>query len=269
MKKSTMKKFSFLDDSIIFKYMNSKHTFSKHIHEDNFMIGTPIKGKSLFIIKNKEYIVDVGDLCIIPSGVVHSCTPLKQEEEWKFLTFHPSINILQNIVDHICNKDTGFTFKHFFIKDLALSEYLQNIISHTLSSEHIDEDKLLTFLNILFEKYASFDKKIKNNKIEKFEPLFKYLKEEEYCLKNLDFHKMAEIMNMNPYYFHRLFSKTIGLTPQTYINALRVSKATTLLFNRSDSLTSIAQECGFYDQAYFSKQFKKYYGITPTNYKQI
>lgn len=267
MNKSTMKKFSFLDNSIVFKYMNNKHTFSKHIHEDDFMIGTPIKGKSLFIIKNKEYIVDVGDLCIIPSGVVHSCTALDATKEWQFITFHPSVNLLQKISSAI-SQNCSFIFEDYFIKDTNLSNYLQKIISTTLEKEELNEDEILDFLNILFEKYSNFDMKTKEIKKEKFKPLFKYLKEEEYCLKNLDFYKMAEVMNMNPFYFHRLFSKTIGLTPQTYINALRVSKATTL-FNTCDSLTSIAQECGFYDQAYFTKQFKKYYGITPTNYKQI
>lgn len=263
-----MKKFSFLNYQIVFKYMNNKHTFSKHIHEDDFMIGTAIKGRSLFIVEDKEYIVDIGELCIIPARVVHSCTALDKSKEWQFMTFHPTLDLLQNISNIISKNDTSFTFTNYFIKDVDLSNYLKKIITITLEKEMINKDEILDFLNILFEKYSNFDTQIKEIKKEKFEPLFKYLKEEEYCLKNLDFYKMAEVMKMNPFYFHRLFSKTIGLTPQTYINALRVSTATTLL-NQYDSLASVARECGFYDQAYFTKQFKKYYGITPTNYKQI
>lgn len=267
MKNSTMLSFSFLSTAIIFKYMDNKHTFSKHIHKEDFMIGTPIKGISLFTIEDKKYEVNVGEICIIPPNIVHACTPLNTSKEWKFLTFHPSIKLLQNIVNSICLEEVDYTFKNYIFKDIELSNYLQKIITNTLTNEKIQEDDTLNFLNILFSNYAIFNQK-KELKAERFELLFSYLRNEDYCLRNLNFHKMAEIMKMNPYYFHRVFSKTIGLTPQTYINALRLSKATKLLKDY-DSLANVAQECGFYDQAYFTKQFKKYYGITPTNYKEI
>jgi len=121
---------------------------------------------------------------------------------------------------------------------------------------------------MLLESHANFSKEIKEVKEERFKPLFDYLKKESYCLKSLDFYKMAEIMDMNPYYFHRTFSKTIGLTPQTFINSLRLSKATELLEDY-DSLAQVALQSGFYDQAYFTKQFKKQYGITPKNFRKI
>ena len=79
---------------------------------------------------------------------------------------------------------------------------------------------------------------------------------------------MAEIMNMNPYYFHRIFSKTMGITPQNFINSFRLCNARRLL-SSNESLASISQLSGFYDQAYFTKQFKKHFGITPSNYKNL
>ncbi len=268
MKTSTMKKFSFLEEKIVFKYMDKKHNFSKHIHDDTYMIGTSIKGNSTFVIDDKSYEVKENEICIIPPNIVHACTPFKSSENWQFLNFHTSQNFLQKIANNICDENTNFSFNKYFIKDDELAIYLKNIIYKTLNDEIIYEEDTLNFLTMLLETYGSFDKEIKDTKSEKFEPLFKYLRNESYCLKHLDFYKMAEIMDMNPYYFHRTFSKTIGLTPQTFINSLRISKATKLL-EEYDSLAGVALQSGFYDQAYFTKQFKKYYGVTPTNYKKI
>jgi len=268
MQTSVIKKFSFLKDNITFKYLDKKHTFPKHMHDDTYMIGTSIKGESSFNIDGKEYEVKENEVCIIPPNIVHACTPIKNDNNWQFLNFHCKESFLQNIANSICGEHTNFSFNKYFVKDKELAIYLENIIHNTLNDEIIYEEDILNFLSMLIETYGVFDKKIKNVKEQKFEPLFEYFKNESYCLKHLDFYKMAEIMDMNPYYFHRTFSKTIGLTPQTFINSLRVSKATEFL-EKYDSLAQVALQSGFYDQAYFTKQFKKYYGVTPTNYKKI
>ena len=268
MKISVMKKFSFLDDKLVFKYMDKKHNFSKHIHDNTYMIGISISGDSTFHIEGISYEVNENEICIIPPNIVHSCTPFQSTKDWKFLNFHTSQDFLQKIANTICDENTNFSFQKYFIKDEELSSYLKNIIYATLNEEVIYEEDTLNFLTMLLETYATFDKNIREIKNEKFELLFKYLENENYCLKHLDFYKMAGIMNMNPYYFHRSFSKTIGLTPQTFINSLRVSKARKLL-EKYDSLAEVALQSGFYDQAYFTKQFKKYYGVTPKNYKKI
>jgi AraC-like DNA-binding protein len=266
MQHSMMKEFSFLKQNIVFKYMNDKHTFNKHIHHDSYMIGTPLLGHSQFIIENKTYEVKPYDLCLIPPSLVHECHPHTQQ--WKFVTLHPSSEILQEIANVLCSQNTRFSFNDFFIKDEFLSKELKTIILKTLESELLEEQKVLDFLSLLLEKHAVFNQKTQEEKEEKFEPLFEYLKQEEYCLKHLDFYKMAKVMQMNPHYFHRIFSKTIGITPQNFINALRLRKAKELLENCS-SLSQVALESGFYDQAYFTKQFKKHYGITPTKYKKL
>jgi AraC-like DNA-binding protein len=268
MKTSIVKKFSFLNEKIVFKYIDIKHDFPKHIHDDTFMIGIAIKGKTIFIIENEKYDVHEDQICIIPPKLVHFCTPSKKDNSWKFLNFHISKNFLQNIANNICEDTVDFLFKNYFIKDSELSLYLKNLIYNTLNTERINEEEILNFLTMLLESHANFSKEIKEVKEERFKPLFDYLKKESYCLKSLDFYKMAEIMDMNPYYFHRTFSKTIGLTPQTFINSLRLSKATELLEDY-DSLAQVALQSGFYDQAYFTKQFKKQYGITPKNFRKI
>jgi len=267
LKNSIMKEISFEDQKLIFKFIHKKHTFGKHIHEDKVMIGVCLHGQSYFTMNNKEFEVNEGMICLIPANTVHSCKSYNIDGKWQFLTCFIPKDFFNTIVSSLYDID-DFSFKNYFIKDDELANYLKQIISSTLNSDEIYDHEIINFITLFCEKYISFENSFKTIEDEKFEALFTFLKEEKYNLKELSFYDMAKVMNMNPYYFHRIFSKSIGLTPQTFINFLRVSKATKLLQDY-DSLAHVALECGFYDQAHFTKEFKKYHGITPTRYKNI
>ena len=73
---------------------------------------------------------------------------------------------------------------------------------------------------------------------------------------------------INKYYLTRLFRRQYGTTISDYIFELRLSKAKQLLRFSSFSLDEIARQCGFYDLAYFSRQFKKAEGISPSAFRK-
>lgn len=64
----------------------------------------------------------------------------------------------------------------------------------------------------------------------------------------------------------RLLKKKIGLTTKTYANIIRFMKAKEML-NDGFDLSEILYRCGYYDQSHFIKEFKKFSGKTPNNYK--
>lgn len=85
----------------------------------------------------------------------------------------------------------------------------------------------------------------------------------------LELKDIAAIANFSPYHFHRIFTFLIGETPIDYIQRLRVEKATWKLQNEpSLSITEIAYNCGFGSVSLFSRTFKKYLGITPTQFRK-
>ena len=55
-----------------------------------------------------------------------------------------------------------------------------------------------------------------------------------------------------------------GVSPKTLLNILRLHFALTLILEQQKSLVDIANLCGFYDQAHFNKELKKYTSITPS-----
>ena len=66
--------------------------------------------------------------------------------------------------------------------------------------------------------------------------------------------------------FNRVKALT-GMGPSNYINKLRMECAAEMLRKTELSMTEIAERTGFSSSRYFSTTFKKYMGVTPTQYK--
>ncbi len=79
---------------------------------------------------------------------------------------------------------------------------------------------------------------------------------------------IAEQFNYHPTYLTTLFKKYTGYPIITYINRTRINVAKNLLSSRSLSVYRIADMCGFADEKHFMKLFKKYEGMTPTQYRK-
>lgn len=78
---------------------------------------------------------------------------------------------------------------------------------------------------------------------------------------------IAEHVGLSSSYLCRVFKEETGLNINTYINNLRMSKAIVLLGDKNSYIKEVAISVGFDDQLYFSRLFKKYYGVTPSQYR--
>ena len=80
--------------------------------------------------------------------------------------------------------------------------------------------------------------------------------------------EMALFMNMSESGLYSTFKKATGLSPIKYLNEYRLSVASLMLQNSTDSIEKIAYETGFYDCFYFSRLFKRKYGVPPGKYRK-
>ncbi len=69
-------------------------------------------------------------------------------------------------------------------------------------------------------------------------------------------------------YLHKRFSEATGVTPNTYLNRVRISAAKELLLTSDYSLSLISHRCGFSSDTYFNSYFKKAVGISPAKYRK-
>ncbi len=85
---------------------------------------------------------------------------------------------------------------------------------------------------------------------------------------NLDVNVLAEVANMSPYHFHRIYRKMAGATINTTVRRLRLQRAAADLIRTELSLNAIANKVAYGSIEAFSRAFTKQFGETPGEYRQ-
>ena len=80
--------------------------------------------------------------------------------------------------------------------------------------------------------------------------------------------KLAESVNLSPTRLCYLFKAETGTPPGRYLRTLRMQDATTLLVDTFLSVKEIIARVGFTDESHFVRDFKRIYGVTPTEYRK-
>lgn len=85
---------------------------------------------------------------------------------------------------------------------------------------------------------------------------------------DLSLNTISEIAFFSPFHFHRVFKFVTGETLNEYVIRRRIEKSALDLLHKNITTTEIAHKFGFSANSSFSRAFKKYYGINPTEFKR-
>jgi two-component system, response regulator YesN len=90
---------------------------------------------------------------------------------------------------------------------------------------------------------------------------------QEHYADQITLNEVSEHAYVSTYYISRVFKKELGKNYVDYLNEIRIQKAKELLQDIRYKTYEIAEKVGIPDAHYFSKLFKKYEGVTPTEYR--
>src|ERR1044071_5453754 len=85
--------------------------------------------------------------------------------------------------------------------------------------------------------------------------------------RTLTLGEMAESVNLSAPYFCYLFKSITGVPPAKYLKSLRMQEAATLLTTTFLSVKEIVRRVGLADDSHFVRDFKRLYGVTPSEYR--
>ena len=91
-----------------------------------------------------------------------------------------------------------------------------------------------------------------------------HYQDDELCLEQI-----ADALDVNLQYMCFLFKKQTDTTIGAYILQTRMEMAGKLFQRTNYNVTEVAQRVGFFDVSYFSKCFKKYFGVSPKQYQNV
>lgn len=84
----------------------------------------------------------------------------------------------------------------------------------------------------------------------------------------IEWPELCEKYKLPPRTLNRKMQDMVGLTPNNYLNRIRLCHASVLLKNTKKSITDIAFNCGFNDSNYFSNKFHQLFTLTPLQYRK-
>jgi YesN/AraC family two-component response regulator len=130
------------------------------------------------------------------------------------------------------------------------------------SIEELEQEYIKLFVMIYKEierMKSSLDKEIGET--------MQYIK--KHYKDQLNLTDIAKYIGFNKNYLCTKFKKEMGVTIHQYLIEVRMGHARKMLINNNDSIDSVAYKSGFENTLYFRSIFKKYNGLTPTEYRNI
>ena len=255
-------------------------------HQHSFFeIMYMLSGDCRNTIDEKDNMMQVGDMCIIPPQVPHSI----------------EINTDDGVLINILIRTSTFTetFMPLLHQANILSDYFNEILySHNYKKYlmfHLGEDEVIR--NYVLEMYQEqkekkayhtdimngllivFFGKLLQRHEEKVEYPVSYVEKHNivpmitgYIRKNcsdVSLKSCAETFHFNPQYLSALLKKHTGNSFNTLLVEARMNAAAELLKKSELSVEQIGISIGYHDPTYFMKVFKKYYGRTPGSYRKF
>lgn len=134
----------------------------------------------------------------------------------------------------------------------AISLMVQNIVIELLRSNNTIEEELYS--------------ENKNPYISQISAAIEYVNENYHDVIKIS--QLADICSVSQTHFRRLFEYYMNMPPLEYVNFVRIQKACEFLRKNNESMEVIAQKCGFITPSTFNRNFKKYVGVTPYQWKK-
>jgi len=95
----------------------------------------------------------------------------------------------------------------------------------------------------------------------------------EYLMKNyredISLEEVAGLVHMAPASVCRFFKSSTGMTVFEYLNKIKIDYSCRLLLNTDLNIVDISIDCGFNNLSHFNKQFRKFIGKSPSQYRKL
>ncbi|MDF2614475.1 MAG: transcription regulator AraC family [Clostridia bacterium] len=232
------------------------HAYKAHLHEE-LSIGFIERGATNVSVNGTNYYIKEKEAIVIYPFVSHKCQPVDLKN-WEFTMIYINENFYHGILNDLNEK-------HFLgIRKLEDQEYkkVKQMISTIKSNQGLAE-KEETIVETLAEIFIRCDIDIEIVKDEGLQEIREYI--EMNFLEQLKLDDLEKYFGFNKFRIIRSFKNKYNVSPRAYQLQLKVNYAKHLI-SRGEGLVEAALKAGFYDQAHFTKEFKKAYGITPRQY---
>jgi len=253
-----------------------------HTHKDFSELVIVMNGNATHIVDDEKFYINKGDVFVISNDTAHGYEDTDNFHICNIM--YRSENLLSSNYD--IKKTAGFhalfvlepyfTKEHYFKSRLLLGvndfDKIRILTDSMLSEYQSKTDGWKTFLQasfvtliVILSRLYSFGNISEKIDIINIAKSISYI--ENHYAEDISIDVLAEISYYSPRHFTRIFKETYNTAPLNYILSLRINHACSLLKESPLSISDIAFQCGFSDNNYFSRIFKKRTGLTPKQFR--
>ncbi|MGD9638512.1 MAG: AraC family transcriptional regulator [Alphaproteobacteria bacterium] len=220
---------------------NISHQFPSHIH-NHTVIGMVENGEMTIASKTKNIKVLAGDVFIINKNFPHKCM------------FN---QCYYKVVPLFSSKEKSF------VLDVKQDLTIYNLLKEMFASPDRVKDSYYKIIERVENIFINQDGSKDIIKLDKIDEIKSYIIDN--CSQSLSLDMLSKTARKSKFCLNREFSQKIGIPPHYYQNYVRIMEAKKMLQNGSGILDA-AVKFGFFDQAHFSKFFKRFIGISPKKF---
>ena len=192
------------------------------------------------------------------------------------IRFLPQGNVQEYVVKR---RESGECIDVFFDTDVQISD--EAFVIGPTQSEKIralfkkifadwvakDDGYYFECVSLLYKIFAELEKKnyMPENQYSAIKPAIEYI-EKHFLDKKITAEELVGCCTISYPYIKKLFVKKFGISPIRYSIQLKINYACDLLRSELYTVTQTAELCGYNDIYFFSRQFKEYVGISPTDF---
>ena len=224
-----------------------RHDFPVHVHPNYITLSLITEGSANLQYGGRQHLVKAGDIVIIPPNLPHKTRVLKRFT-------YKVVRIKTKAFSKEIKVGNGSVFRN---KRSAI------IFSDLFDKLHSGDDLSSEVLLDAFQVHKQLEVRCLDNNI--YEAL-KYMQEHVY--KDIKLKELSRAALMSESHFHRIFKKQFLISPNAYLQSLRIDAAKELI-NAGQSLTDVGLKTGYYDQSHFIKYFKRLAGMNPKEFRSL
>jgi len=224
-------------------------------------------GEGWLKIGNEEYYPRVGQLFLMPAGVMQSYSTISDntfKKYWCHFTAKVGEMNLFDIVRTPVFVDVDEDWKLKGLFEALVDSYNSGCFTKVLRLKGI----MMEIIAWYFDKLSLDDVQLyAYSSTQELGKVLAFI--ESHLNDNVTIDDLARIVHFHPNYFIKFFRDHLGCSPMQYINRLRLEKAKHLLKTTDLTVKEIADAIGFNDAGYFSKVFKRYAGFSPQEFRNV
>ncbi|OPA80444.1 AraC family transcriptional regulator [Paenibacillus selenitireducens] len=236
---------------------------------DYYLLHHIISGKGTFTVEQQTYTLQAGDSFLIsPEQIISYESDAHDPWHYRWVAFE-GVSAAQIITEVGFIDRPPMAHMHDSNTILTYMQSIQQAFQSRKPSSHLQATGFLYVIlaehsEVLQQNNEVLDHDQQSQKAVK--QMIRYLSTQ--YAQPISIEDMAENLGYNRAYLSRIFKQATQMSPVTFLLKLRIDKGRQLLRERTDlNVEQISASVGIQDALYFSRQFRRFYAMSPTEYR--